>query len=65
MSEAATLAELRNQLEIAQQLAKSRIAFVVVPVATRAAFEKLCWHQAERLIAIAAEAEKVQEKADD
>lgn len=62
MTEEASLSELRNQLEIAQQLAKSRIGFVVVPVATRAGFEKLCVHQAARLLAIANEAEQAQEQ---
>lgn len=56
--EAATLAELRNQLKIATTLAKSHVSFVVIPVATRKGFELLCHHQGERLEALAQIAEQ-------
>lgn len=56
--EAATLPEIRTQLEIAQMLAKSHVSFVVVPVRTRPGFDLLISHQRERLEAIAQAAEK-------
>lgn len=40
-----SLALIRNQLQIAQALAKSHVGFVVIPVATAKEFECLRLHQ--------------------
>lgn len=53
-----TVAQLRAQLEIAQTLAKSHVAFVVIPVATEEGFAKLCVHQAQKLEHLAQIAER-------
>lgn len=50
--------QLRTQLEAAQFLAKSRIAFVVVPATSREDLAELILTAAERLGAIAEAAEK-------
>jgi hypothetical protein len=54
--QACTLPQLRHQLDVAQALAKSRVAFVVIPVTTSEGFEALCREQIGRLEAIAAAA---------
>lgn len=54
--------QLRTQLEAAQFLAKSRIAFVVVPATSKEDFAELIITAAGRLGAIADEAEKEQSK---
>lgn len=61
----ATVAQLRNQLEIAQTLAKSRIAFVVIPVTTQEGFERLCLHQGDKLESLAQAAEREQKGGDE
>lgn len=55
-----TMAQLRTQLEIAQTLAKSHVAFVVIPVTTEEGFGKLCAHQAQKLENLAQAAEREQ-----
>lgn len=60
--DAASVADLRHQMEVAQTLAKSHISFVVIPVATRSGFELLCRHQADRLEALAQIAEEERAK---
>lgn len=52
-----TVAELRSGLEIAKNLAKMRIGFVVVPALDKEDFSRLAQESARRLNDLANEAE--------
>ena len=55
-----SISDLRNNIEIARELAKARVAFVVVPVETSDEYVRLSAFALKRLEAIAAKAEKEQ-----
>lgn len=57
---AASLPELRNQMEIAQTLGKAHISFVVIPCKSREGFDMLVQHQIKLLGAAALEEEQNQ-----